>query len=83
MKMKRITAALLSVVMLFGSFAFLMPVSAAEPTTEEIKPAFLDYVTATTEALENRTYSSAQTYLDERGSIPRYSPASQKCQVFH
>lgn len=65
MKMKRITAALLTVVMLFGSFSLLMPVSAAVASTEEsANPAFFDYLSATTEALENRAYDSAQEYLD-------------------
>ena len=65
MKMKRIIAALLSVVMLCGSFTFLMPVSAAEESTEEFaNPAFLDYSSATTEAIERRVYNSAQEYLD-------------------
>ncbi|MBR2986785.1 MAG: hypothetical protein IKC63_02070 [Clostridia bacterium] len=63
--MKRIIAALLSVVMLCGSFTFLMPVSAAEESTEEFaNPAFLDYSSATTEAIERRAYNSAQEYLD-------------------
>lgn len=66
MKMKRITAALLTVVMLFGSFTFLMPVSAAAASTDDAEnPAFVDYTGATTAAIENRIYGSAQEYVDD------------------
>ncbi len=62
MKMKKITAALLSVVMLISSFIVLVPsVSAAEASNGNAP--FADYESATTAAMEERVYESADEYL--------------------